>query len=99
MYCADQDFQNALAMVQTYLQHSLLMFNNLPKQAETIHFKGGDNKRRFFDGLPAEFTRQQATELGAQFKLAPRTVDEMLKNAVGSGLEKIKAGLYRKMLS
>jgi hypothetical protein len=53
------------------------MFNNLPKQAETIHFKGGDNKRRFFEALPAEFTRQQATELGTQFKLAPRTVDDI----------------------
>ncbi|WP_416440039.1 hypothetical protein [Phnomibacter sp. MR] len=73
------------------------MFNNLPKQAETIHFKGGDHMRRFFEALPAEFTRQQATELGAQFKLAPRTVDDLLKNAVGSGLEKIKAGHYRKI--
>lgn len=98
MYCADQDFHNALAIVKTYLQHSLLMFNNLPKQAETIHFKGGDHKRRFFEALPAEFTRQQATELGAQFKLAPRTVDDMLKNAMGTGLEKLKAGHYRKFL-
>lgn len=97
MYCTDQDFYNALAIVKTYLQHSLLMFNNLPKQAETIHFKGGDNKRRFFEALPAEFTRQQATELGTQFKLAPRTVDDILKYAVGAGLDKIKAGLYRKI--
>ncbi|MCC6762843.1 MAG: DUF3987 domain-containing protein, partial [Chitinophagaceae bacterium] len=97
MYCADQDFQNALAIVKTYLQHSLLMFNNLPKQAETIHFKGGDNKRRFFEALPAEFTRQQATELGTQFKLAPRTVDDILKNVLGNGVEKLKAGHYRKV--
>ena len=74
-----------------------LMFNNLPKQSETTHFKAGDSKRQFFDALPQEFTRQQAVETGKLFTLAARTVDDILHNATGKALEKIKAGYYRKI--
>jgi len=94
--CTNEDFSTALQLAGIYLQHSLLMFNNLPKQSETTHFKTGGNKRQFFDSLPPEFTRQQAVELGKTFDLAARTVDEILRNALGKLLEKPKPGLYRK---
>lgn len=96
MYCTDQDFDAAILIIQTYLQHSILMFNNLPKQTENMSFISGDAKRRFFEALPIEFTRKEATQLGIQFKLAARTVDEILKTATGISLTKVKAGLYRK---
>lgn len=96
IYCTDEDFNTALTIAQTYLQHSILMFNNLPKQNEVMSFQSGDSKRKFFEALPEEFTRKQATELGSQFKLSPRSVDEILKTATGVSLTKLKAGLYRK---
>lgn len=96
MYCADQDFQNALAIVQTYLQHSLLMFNNLPKKSEATQFKKGDSKRKFFEALPQGFSRQQAVETAKLFQLSARTVDEILHNATGKTLYKLKAGSYQK---
>ena len=96
VFCTDEDFNTALAIAQTYLQHSLLMFNNLPKQNEVMNFQSGDSKRKFFDALPEEFTRQQAVEIGKQFQLSPRTVDDILHNATGKALEKLKAGHYRK---
>jgi hypothetical protein len=96
MYCTDTDFDAAIVIIQTYLQHSILMFNNLPKQNETMSFISGDGKRRFFEALPEEFTRKEATQLGISFKLAARTVDEILKTATGISLTKVKAGLYRK---
>jgi len=95
--CTDEDFNTALLLVQTYLQHSLLMFNNLPKQNETMQFHSGDNKRKFFDALPQDFTRQQAVETGKQFQLAARTVDDILRNTTGKALEKLKPGHYRKI--
>ena len=70
-------------MAEIYLHHSILMFNNLPKQSEATQFKTGDSKRKFFDALPSEFTRQQAVETGKQFQLSPRTVDDILHNAAG----------------
>ena len=96
LICTDEDFNTVLQLAQIYLQHSLLMFNNLPKQSETTQFKTGDGKRKFFECLPQEFTRQQAVEAGKLFTLSARTVDELLHNATGKALEKLKAGLYRK---
>jgi hypothetical protein len=61
-----------------------------------MSFQSGDSKRKFFEALPEEFTRKQATELGSQFKLSARSVDEILKTATGVSLTKLKAGLYRK---
>lgn len=97
LICTDEDFNTALRLAEIYLQHSILMFNNLPKQGETTQFKTGDGKRRFFDSLPQEFTRQQAVEAGKLFTLSARTVDDLLHNATGKALEKLKAGHYRKI--
>ncbi|RYF86777.1 MAG: DUF3987 domain-containing protein [Chitinophagaceae bacterium] len=96
LVCTNEDFSTALQLAGIYLQHSLLMFNNLPKQSDNATFKTSGNKRQFFDTLPGEFTRQQAVELGKPFSLAARTVDEILRNATGKLLEKPKPGLYRK---
>lgn len=97
LVCTDEDFNTALRLAEIYLHHSILMFNNLPKQSETTQFKTGDSKRKFFEALPPEFTRQQAVEIGKQFQLSPRTVDDILHNATGKALEKLKAGHYRKI--
>jgi hypothetical protein len=97
LVCTNEDFSTALHLAGIYLQHSLLMFNNLPKQTETTSFKTGGNKRKFFDTLPQEFTRQRAVEMGKSFDLAARTVDDMLRNAIGKLLEKPKPGMYRKL--
>ena len=97
LVCTDEDFTTALQLAEIYLQHSLLMFNNLPKQSEATQFRTGDSKRKFFDALPKEFTRQQAVETGKLFTLAARTVDDILHNTTGKALEKLKAGHYRKI--
>lgn len=95
--CSDIDFNTAIRLTETYLQHSLLMFNNLPRQEESNNFKGGTNKRKFFEALPGEFTRNEAVALGQQYTLSPRTVDYLLQNATPSLLTKLKPGLYRKV--
>ena len=73
------------------------MFNNLPRQDEYKSFEGGDSKRKLFAALPAEFNRKQAVELGDKFTLAIRTVDDMLKAALGKTLSKLKPGTYCKI--
>ena len=97
IFCTDEDFNTVMHIVQTYLAHSLLMFNNLPKQNETMQFQSGDGKRKFFEALPKEFTRKEATEIGTKFKMSARTVDEILKSATGYTLTKIKPGLYQRI--
>ena len=96
MYCNEQDFNTALLITQTYLQHNILMFNNLPKQDDKMLFLSGDSKRKFFDALPDEFTRKQATEIGKSFTLSARTTDNILKAALGKSITKLKSGFYKK---
>jgi hypothetical protein len=95
--CTDIDFNTAFQLAEIYLQHSILMFNNLPRQQETNSFQGGDQKRKFFESLPKDFTRAEAVKLGAGFSLSPRSVDEILRNAVPNLLTKLKAGHYEKI--
>jgi hypothetical protein len=97
IYCTDEDFNTVMLIVQTYLDHSLLMFNNLPKQNESMQFQSGDGKRKFFEALPKEFTRKEATEIGTKFKMSARTVDDILKSATGYTLTKLKPGLYQRI--
>ena len=95
--CTDENFNTVMQIVQTYLDPSLLMFNNLPKQNEPMQFQSGDGKRRFFEALPQEFTRKEATEIDTTFKLSAHTVDDVLKSATGVSFTSIKAGHYRRI--
>jgi hypothetical protein len=95
--CTDIDFDTALRLTEIFMQHSILMFNNLPKQQNATVFQTGDNKRKFFEALPKEFTRAEAVELGKQHKLSPRSVDDLLHNATPGILTKLKAGHYQKV--
>ena len=98
IYCTDTDFQTALTLVTTYLEHSVIMFNNLPKQGEQGPFKTGEKKKQFFDALPLEFKRKEAIELGISFKLSGRTVDNLLKDCLGKHLKQPLFGVYNKIL-
>jgi hypothetical protein len=94
--CTDADFDSALILADLYLQHSLLMFHNLPKQGDSAVFKSGDNKRKFFEALPHDFKRAKATELGKKFNLSTRSVDALLKELTGRYLVQPQFGCYSK---
>lgn len=97
--CLDEDFEIALQLVEVYLKHNILMFENLPKQEDEEHgpFKSGQNKKLFFDALPSRFTRKEAVELGNTFNMAERTVGTFLKNCLGSYLIQPEYGVYNKI--
>lgn len=97
IYCSDIDFQNALTLIDVYLKHSIIMFNNLPKQENQNFFKSGDNKKKFFDGLPTKFSRKEAVDQAIQFNIKERSVATLLKNCLGSLLQQPKYGFYEKI--
>jgi hypothetical protein len=97
--CLDDDFESALQLVEVYLQHSIIMFTNLPKQEEQGPFKSGENKKQFFDALPNRFSRKQAVELAMNFNIAERTVGSLLKNCLGSLLKQPEYGIYEKKIN
>lgn len=97
IFCRDDDFNTALQLVEVYLQHAIFMFNNLPGQVEESHFRHSDNKRKFFEALPDEFTRKQAVAFGAQFQISTRTVDALLRSLLGKYLVQSTPGKYQKI--
>ena len=97
IYCSDTDFETALTLIQIYLQHSIIMFENLPKQEEGSVFKSGQNKKLFFDALPQRFTRGEAIEIAKKFNMAERTVGTFLKSCLGKYLQQPEYGVYEKV--
>lgn len=97
VYCSDIDFETALTLIKTYLQHSIIMFENLPKQGEQGPFKSGENKKLFYEALPNEFQRKEAIEIGVNFNIKERTADNFLKACLGKYLTKSDTGLYKKI--
>jgi len=90
-------FLAALELINVYLNHSILMFNNLASQSEPITYKMGNNKKAFYEALPQSFQRKEAIELGAKHSLSERSVDDFLKNSVPKLLFKPKTGWYEKL--
>ena len=96
----DQDFEVALQLIEDYLKHNILLFENLPKQEdeEDGPFNKGQNKKLFFDALPNNFSRKEAVELGASFNMAERTVGSFLKSCLGKYLQQPEYGTYIKII-
>lgn len=97
VYCLDVDFETALTLTKTYIQHSVIMFTNLPKQGEQGPFKSGENKKKFFDALPNKFQRKEAIEIGKKFDIGERSVGNFLKSCLGKYLTQPKTGFYDKV--
>ena len=98
VYCLDIDFETALTLTKTYIQHSIIMFTNLPKQGEQGPFKSGENKKMFLDALPDKFQRKEAIEIGKKFDIGERSVGNFLKSCLGKYLKQPKTGFYEKIL-
>jgi hypothetical protein len=99
--CLDEDFDTAMLLIQVYLKHNILMFENLPKQVdseESQPYKNGDNKLKFFEALPDKFSRQEAVVLGDTFGIKERTVGTILKSCLGKYLFQPDYGKYEKIL-
>lgn len=97
VFCSDTDFQSALELAEVYLQHSILLFSNLPKQSGQDVFKYGNNKLKFLDALPNRFYRKDVIVLAKEHSMSTRTLDEFLNASQGKYLNKIKSGLYEKI--
>ncbi|MFZ4455514.1 MAG: DUF3987 domain-containing protein [Bacteroidales bacterium] len=95
--CIDEDFQTALMLSEVYLQHSLLMFNNLEETKEPARYKMPNNKKRLLEQLPEEFQRKDAIEIGKRLGLSVRSVDDFLNNSVSTLFDKPKTGFYQKV--
>lgn len=96
--CYDDDFESATLLIETYIQHSLIVFKNLPSSSKNNFKKPDTNFDLVLEQLNSEFKRSDAVSIGKTFNLASRTVDEKLKKYVDDNLlRKQKAGTYEKL--
>jgi hypothetical protein len=93
--CPDSIFFAALGISKVLMDHSLLVYVNLPKQ-EGVPFKS-DYRIQLLDSLPDQFSRKEAVQRGREVKHSERTVDGMLRDWVDENrLTKVRNGVYAK---
>lgn len=97
MYCSDADFLLSMHLSELYLKHSLIMYNNLPKEDESVIFSESHNKKAFFNALPDKFTRSEAIKIAEKYNMCDRTVDGFLKKLISIHLSKPSTGKYEKI--
>jgi|688.fasta_scaffold94456_3 hypothetical protein len=96
LICNEDDFEIALTLVDTFLEHARVMLKMLGNGP----LRGPETNRmvEFFTQLPEEFTKDQANEIGiAQISLSARTVTNYLTRLRNAGnIDRISFGVYRK---
>tara|TARA_A100000171_G_scaffold52991_2_gene75091 strand:+ start:3100 stop:4506 length:1407 start_codon:yes stop_codon:yes gene_type:complete len=95
--CSGKDFDIAVALAKTFIDHSLHMHSHLLKKNPTEHLD--TKKREFYTSLPSEFTRREADFESDKLGLHQRTVTNYLKDFTKIKLiEKLEHGHYKKLV-
>jgi hypothetical protein len=95
--CTDDDFDLSLQIIMTLQEHSILMFNDLPKSG-TVTDKV---VKSFLNALPENFKRKEAIVIADErFSIKERTADLYLSKLLAfKWLDKNKTGDYYKLKS
>ncbi len=100
--CADADFATALAMVKVLLQHTVIVFQALPRRAER-RFRQDRRQRTeshmqtFLTALPDSFDRPTYLKTAADLGINEKTAERYITDLCRSGqLDHPASGQYRK---
>jgi Protein of unknown function (DUF3987) len=92
LICSDVDFNNALQLMKVLLRHSQFTFNTI----ETGDLSLQDEN--ILDSLKAQFTRAQIVEIGKNYNVPKRTIDDKLSQWQRKKIiKKISIGKYKKL--
>jgi hypothetical protein len=84
MICSDTDFQTALESVKILIQHTALVFSDLPAEQETP--KQPNQKQLFLEALPPEFSRQDYLTTAKRLKIPDKTAEKHIAKFTQNGL-------------
>ena len=95
--CTDADFQTAMTISKTLLQHSIKVFCELFGERQRPRLSSAD-EQRLFNALPEEFGRKEYVEAAIALKINPRTAEGYVAKFCGKiGLvEHVGYDKYRK---
>ncbi|CAM1365431.1 DNA primase [Tenacibaculum soleae] len=82
--CEDEDFNNAISIIATLVNHSSKVFNDLPIEPKTK--KRLNKKERFLNELSANFTRQEYLNIADKFSIPHKTAEGYITSFVKANL-------------
>ncbi len=92
LFCTDDDFENALDIVDVLLKHTEIALALIPKSNLNVRFKS-NKAREFFLSLPLEFKREEIIKR-RKMLISRATFDRMLGDK--SKFDNLGNGKYRK---
>lgn len=98
--CSDADFNTALRISKSLLEHAYSFYNTLPESEEARKntILKMQHKEQLLQMLPNEFSRKDIVNLGKSINISPRTIDSYLKEYLtDQQIENIAFGTFRKI--
>jgi len=98
--CSDEDFNTALRISKSLLEHAFYFYNTLPESEESRKstIQKMQQKDALLQMLPTEFSRKDVITLSQTINLSPRTTDTYLKEYLSNQqIENIAYGTFRKI--
>jgi hypothetical protein len=90
MPCSNTDFQTAITITTTLVQHAMAVFTNLPdNKLQSI-------KDTFLQELPQQFTRKQYLAVAKQLAIKPKTAEKYITQWKEKGLLRHEYNNYSK---
>ncbi len=101
LLCSNEDFETAMAIADTVIQHNAYVFSQLPVN-ESVQIKPrmvrNTKLQVIFDSLPEYFERKTYVALAENMDLNPKSLDRIIKKWCEEGkLENYDHGKYRKI--
>ncbi|MCG8532894.1 MAG: DUF3987 domain-containing protein [Desulfovibrionales bacterium] len=84
LICEEQDFNTALGMAETLIEHAGFIFNQLPETDQVV--KKPNKRERFYEALPPQFNRQGYLKIATQLGIKDKTAQGYITNFVKGGL-------------
>jgi hypothetical protein len=95
IYCIDDDFETALAIIKSTIDHSILV-SNLLGNATNVQ-KLNMREVLLLSRLNKDFSRKQVLEIGADMGIPRRSLDFILKKLIRLEIvTKISNGVFQK---
>lgn len=82
--CDDRDFNNMITMIRVLVKHSAKVYSELQKDAPPK--KRMDQKQRFLDALPKNFSRKKYLEVAERLTIHPKTAEGYITKFIQNGL-------------
>ena len=104
LVCTDDDFNAAIIIADTLMQHAAHIFTNLMPSQETekpVYNNLTELQRKLFEALPDKFTRQQALALAPRVNMVPKTINKYIGYFVSRFhiCQRVRQGEYEKVKS